>query len=233
LINADELSKLIDKRRAAPGGGDRQKGPDIRTQMFKRDTYNLHPRDYVLSVVDAGWLPMGTASDLLSSYFYLVQGVYVLDLVWQSRAQFTPHWGLYEVGILSPMLRVFFPQNDLILSMVTQLKVATIHGYFPSAWAAAYIDFGAFGAVIYILIWGFAGGWSRAGARQSMLATPSLLLTFVLASILLSPIQGPLGIANSAQVLVSMLIVGLAVDFGSLKAGSARQLGALKPGTPA
>jgi hypothetical protein len=43
-----------------------------------------------------------------------------------------------------------------------------------------------------------------------------LLLTFILASILLSSVQGPLGIANSALVLVSMAIVGIAVDFASL-----------------
>jgi hypothetical protein len=42
------------------------------------------------------------------------------------------------------------------------------------------------------------------------------LLTFILASILLSPIQGPLGIANSVLVLVSMIVVGIAVDFRNM-----------------
>jgi hypothetical protein len=50
--------------------------------------------------------------------------------------------------------------------------------------------------------------------RHTALATPALLLTFIIATILLSPVQGPLGIANSALVLGSMIIVGLAVDFG-------------------
>jgi hypothetical protein len=53
----------------------------------------------------------------------------------------------------------------------------------------------------------------------------------MLASILLSPLQDHLGIANSALVLVSTIIVGIAIDLGSC-AGSARQLGELKPGTP-
>ena len=52
----------------------------------------------------------------------------------------------------------------------------------------------------------------RFGARHSGLVTPALLLTFILASILLSPVQGPLGIANSALVLISIIIVGLAID---------------------
>ena len=70
------------------------------------------------------------------------------------------------------------------------------------------------GAVIYILSWGFAAGWSVFGVRHSAFATPALLSTFIIASILLSPVQGPLGIANSALVLVSIIIVGLAADLG-------------------
>ena len=78
------------------------------------------------------------------------------------------------------------------------------------------------GAVIYILIWGFAAGWSAFGVRHSILATPALLLTFIIATILLSPVQGPLGIANSALVLVSIIIVGLAADLGGREQSAAK-----------
>jgi hypothetical protein len=47
------------------------------------------------------------------------------------------------------------------------------------------------------------------------------LLTFSLASVLLSPIQGPLGASNSALVLVSIIIVGLAADLGGRKRNAA------------
>jgi hypothetical protein len=124
--------------------------------------------------------------------------------------------------VLSPFLRVFFPQNQQLLSMTTELKAADIYRFFPTIWAAAYLDFGGAGAVIYILIWGFAAGWSAFGSRHSGLAMPPLLLTFILASILMSPMQGPLGIANSALILVSMAIVGIAVDFGSLRSRERR-----------
>jgi hypothetical protein len=226
------LSKLIDAARASAGGGERQVSPDLSIQLFLREGWHLSPRAYLLSAVESGWLSSGSASNLLKTFFYLTHGVHALDLAWQARGQFSPHWGLYEIGVLSPILRVFFPQNQQIMFMVEELKASKIHSYFPTAWVAGYIDFGAAGVVIYILIWGFAGGWSSAGARHSALVTPAMLLTFVLASIFLSPIQGPLGIANSALVLVSMLIVGIAIDIGSLRAGSARQLGELRPGTP-
>ena len=87
-----------------------------------------------------------------------------MDTMWRARELFSPHWGVYEIGILSPILRVFFPQNRALADMGAQLKLRGIHGFFPTVWGAAYIDFGAAGAVIYILIWGFVAGWSASGA---------------------------------------------------------------------
>ena len=161
---------------------------------------------------NSGRLSLNAAKTFLSTYFYLTHGVRVMDTTWRARELFSPHWGVYEIGILSPILRVFFPQNQALADMGTQLKLAEIHGFFPTVWGAAYIDFGAAGAVIYVLLWGFVAGWSVSGARRSTLVTPPLLLIFVLASIFLSPVQGPLGIANSALVLFSMIVTGAAID---------------------
>ena len=217
-ISAADLSKMIDAAKAAPVEGDRQTSSDAGALVLlglKREAWHTSPRGYVLSAVESGWLSVRTASSLLNSYFYLTHGIYVLDLAWQARAQFSPHWGIYEIGVLSPILRAFVPQNQQLKSMNAELKAVKIDGVFPTVWTAAYIDFGAAGAVIYVLIWGFAAGWAAYGARHSSLATPPLLLTFILASILLSPVQGPLGIANSALVLASMAIVGMAIDCAS------------------
>jgi hypothetical protein len=62
------------------------------------------------------------------------------------------------------------------------------------------------------------------------LATPALLLSFIIASVLLSPVQGPLGIANSALVLVSIVIVGLAVDLGGRERTAATPVAARPAG---
>jgi hypothetical protein len=194
-----------------------------------QESWHVKPREYVLSAIESGYLSPSTAANGLSTYFYLTHGVRVLDVTWHARAQFSPHWGIYQIGILSPILRVFFPQNSQLASMGEELKSTDVLGFFPTAWGAAYIDFGAAGAIIYVLIWGFAAGWSASGARRSTLVTPSLLLSFMLASILLSPVQGPLGIANSAMVLASMAVLGLAIDRRSLS--EARQRGGLKPET--
>jgi len=224
---------MVERTKASLGAAAQQTHSADVTALLAamQESWHASPRGYVLSAIDSGRLSPNTAITLLSTYFYLTHGIRIIDVTWQARTQFSPHWGIYEIGVLSPILRVFFPQNQLLLSMSDELKSAGIYGFFPTAWAAAYIDFGAIGAVIYILIWGFAAGWSAFGARHSGLAMPALLLTFILASILLSPVQGPLGVANSAMVLVSMLIAGIAVDLGGLSAGSGERYRELEPGT--
>jgi hypothetical protein len=97
--------------------------------------------------------------------------------------------------------------------MNLQLRAAEVYGFFPSAWGAVFIDFGIVGAILYILIWGGIAGLAYFGTKHSDFVTPPLLLSFSLASIFLSPLQGPLGVANSALVLVSIIVLGLSVDW--------------------
>jgi hypothetical protein len=226
-ITATEVSKMIDEVRASPVVEPQKviaprKHPDgVATLLITmQQAWHVKPRGYVMSAIDSDYLPPGAAA-LLSTYFYLTHGVGILDTMWHAREQISPLWGTYQIGVLSPILRVFFPQNTLVDTMTMQLKSAGIYGFFPTVWGAAYIDFGAAGAILYVLVWGFAAGWSSTGARRTALLLPALLQTFILASIMLSPVQGPLGVANSALVLVAVLIVGLAVDVASL--GSAAQ----------
>jgi len=233
-ISATDLSKMIDETRTSTGTRQNAGSPDVAGLLATmQEAWRARPRPYVISAIESGRLSPGAARDLLSTYFYLTHSVRILDVAWHARAQFSPQWGVYEIGILSPILRVFFPQSQLLASMNAELKSTEVYGFFPTAWAAAYIDFGGAGAVIYILIWGFASGWSVFGARHSVLATPALLLAFILASVLLSPVQGPLGIANSAMVLISMVITGMAIDFESLRAGSRQPRHEAESGTPA
>jgi hypothetical protein len=210
-ISGADLGKMI-------GAGTRPQTDhpdDVTTLLLTMDqAWHTKPSDYVISAIKSGRVSPGAAVSVLSTYFYLTHGVRILDTTWREQDRFSRHWGVYQIGVLSPILRIFFPENDELLMLKTELQSAGIHGFFPTVWAAAYIDFGIAGAVIYVLIWGFAAGWSAYGVRHSALSTPALLLTFIIASIMLSPVQGPLGIANSALVLVSIIIVGLAADFG-------------------
>ncbi len=213
-ISAGDIGKMI-----ADGARPQSDGKDDVTRLLLTmdQAWHTKPSGYVVSAIESSYFSPSTTVAVLSTYFYLTHGVRILDTTWRERDRLSPHWGVYEIGVLSPILRVFFPQGDQLLTLKNELQSAGLHGFFPTVWAAAYIDFGAAGAVIYILIWGVAAGWSAFGARHSTLATPALLLTFIIATILLSPVQGPLGIANSALVLISIIIVGLAADFGGRK----------------
>jgi hypothetical protein len=215
-IDAAELSKMIAARKDPPGGDQVRPSQQMGALVvMMKESWHTSPRPYVLSAVESGMLSDRIASNLLNTSFYLGNSVFILDRVWNARTQFSPHWGIYEIGILSPIFRIFFPQSQQLLSMNTELKAANVFGFSPAVWAAAYVDFGAAGAIIYILIWGFVAGWAAYGTRHSFLTTPPLLLTFILSSILLSFVSGPLGIVNSALVLASMVVVGIVADSGS------------------
>ena len=129
------------------------------------EAWNVKPRGYVTSAVESGNLSARSAMIGLSTYFYLTHGVRTIDIVWHAREKFTPKWGIYEVGVLSPLLRVFFPGNQQVEAMEAELRAAMIYGFFPTVWGAAFIDFGLVGAIIYILDLGCRGGLERGGKQ--------------------------------------------------------------------
>jgi hypothetical protein len=234
-VSVAELNKMVDEARKSPPAAAEPASVATASSAERRgllamleESWHVKPRGYVVTAMDSGLLSPPAALSMLGTYFYLTHGTRILHMIWQAREQFSPQWGVYEVGVLSPILRVFFPEDQRLAEMDAQLKSAKIHGFFPTAWGAAYIDFGASGAIIYILIWGFASGWSAFGVRHLAFVTPSLLLVFCLASIALSPVQGPLGIANSALVLFSMIVTGLAIDIASLRQKSLQEAGKMK-----
>ena len=68
----------------------------------------------------------------------------------------------------------------------------------------------------------------KARTQDALLdAIGTALRAVIIASVLLSPVQGPLGIANSALVLVSIIIIGLAADLAGGVQNAAK--GAARP----
>ncbi|WP_456735766.1 MULTISPECIES: hypothetical protein [unclassified Bradyrhizobium] len=230
-ISAAELSKRVGEAQEVTPPAPSASSTDAILAMML-EAWSVKPRHYVTSAIESGYLSAREAMIGLSTYFYLTHGVRTVDIVWKVRDKFTPHWGVYEVGVLSPLLRIFFPGSDHVAVMEAEQRAGRIYGFFPSAWAAAFLDFGLVGAVIYVAIWGAMAGWSAAGSRRSALMTPQLLLVFLLASILLSPVEGPLGMANSALVLISMLATGLMLDLPKLRARQTQDSGKLEVGRP-
>jgi hypothetical protein len=226
-IKATDLNKRMAEARGATPPEQKPSSADAVLAVML-EAWNVKPRGYVTSAIESSHLSPRSAMIGLSTYFYLTHGVRTIDIAWHARDKFTPKWGVYQIGVLSPLLRVFLPNNQQVEAMEAEQKSALIFGFFPTVWGAAFIDFGLIGAIIYILIWGAVAGWSAAGSKHSDLMTPPLLLVFVLASILLSVVQGPLGMANSALVLASMVVTGFMLDFARLRPGSSEDAGELR-----
>jgi len=218
-IAPDSLSQMIDVARQTPVP-DRKSEEEFHSHYLvavMKEAWGVAPRQYLLDVVKAGIVSPRFAIVLMSNYFYLTHSVMIVDRIWQGREHLMPVWGLYEIGVLSPFIRVFFPQSEILQTMNSQLREAQIYGFFPSAWGAAYVDFGAIGGSLYIVVWGLMAGWAFYACRRTEWVTPPLVLSFVLATVLLSPLEGPLGTANSALVLVSLILVGLLIDWPGIR----------------
>ena len=148
-----------------------------------RLSWQVAPRQYVVSALEDGYLSPSAFRGLLSNYFYIHAAASYSDVIWQSRAQLSPVWGVYEIGVLSPILRIFFPPISFFATMNNELIKTGIYGFFPTAWGAAILDFGAWGAAIYVRCWGFSSRSAYCGSKRSALVTPPLMLTFIIASI--------------------------------------------------
>lgn len=213
-ISAQSVARLIKDRldRVSSLDGSRNAAPAQGLFDVMREAWGVTPRPYVVAMLDRGWISSSRLVSVISNYFYLTHGVMTLDRILSARDRLDPTLGVYEVGVLSPIIRVFFRGSTILGRMHDQLIDTDIYGFFPTVWGAAVVDFGIIGGVIYIFIWGVVAGWAFALSHRTRLVTPAMGLAFILASILLSPIQGPLGVANSALVFGSILVAGLVVD---------------------
>ncbi|MGT2434907.1 hypothetical protein ACU4GH_02555 [Bradyrhizobium betae] len=139
-ISAENVSRMIKQARqtaqaearahaqADPGTHSKAPPPTPLLSVMI-EAWEAPPRDYIMSALNSGLVPQGTVMSALSSYFYLTHGVRVFDVTWRARNEFSPHWGVYEIGVLSPILRVFFPDNELLATLSVELKSAGIYGF--------------------------------------------------------------------------------------------------------
>lgn len=120
---------------------------------------------------------------------------------------FTPYLGVYQVGVLSPLLRIFYKNNTLLAHMDNGLKSALVYGFYTTGWGAIYLDCGLLGAVIFIVGFGFISGYTGFRAKNRDAVEAQLLSAFCYTSILMSVFNGPFGMANSFLVFISILAV--------------------------
>ncbi len=170
------------------------------------DGWKLKPAAWLDDAVRRGDVDPNTAMDAVSMTLYATHSVGSIDKIVESSATFSPFLGIFQVSVLSPILRVFFPQSDILGRMNQELVDADLFGWFVSAWGALYLDFGLGGAVVAVLAWGFFAGRAYGSYAANNDEVSALLLTFWLASIMISPLSSPIGMSNSFQILVTIIV---------------------------
>jgi len=179
-----------------------------------REHWQAQPKPWVDRAVTNHRAPAGLVMNVVSSGLYLTHGAITFDKIVERHRDFARCWGLYQVGLLAPLVRKSPAGTALLRRMDQQLRDTDTFGWFPTAWGAWYIDFGLGGAAAAVLAWGMASGWAYRLVRLGDDLAGELLLGFALATVLLSPINAAFGMANSILIFGSLVVTALACRLG-------------------
>ena len=119
---------------------------------------------------------------------------------------------------------MFAPGLKLPETMRSELAKAGMYGWFPNAWGAWLMDGGLYFGLLAIIFWGFLSGAAYTAVIRGGSVAAQLMLVFAYLAILVSPLNGPFGMANSFLIFCSFSVVGgwLAWRSSSLNAQSDR-----------
>ena len=171
--------------------------------------WQLQPSAWLDEAVRTGDLGARAVMDFISTAMYLTHSPTTVQRVMEHFGQLSSYLGLYQIGILSPLFDVFAPGLKLPETMRGQLATAGLYGWFPSAWGAWALDAGFELALIAIVIWGALSGAAYRAVLRSGSSAAELLLVFAYTAILISPLNGPFGMANSFLIFCSFVAVAL------------------------
>jgi oligosaccharide repeat unit polymerase len=99
-----------------------------------------------------------------------------------------------------------FPGWNVDVLMVPQLKSANVYGWYSTAWGGMYLDFGVIGALVGILVCGWLAG--RVYRRALINGDPGarLLMCYVVAGVIATPLLSIFTISISLLILMSLLV---------------------------
>jgi hypothetical protein len=178
------------------------------------ERWQTRPKSWVDRAVSGHWAPAGLVMNLISSDLYLTHSVITFDKIVERHGDFARCWGLYQVGLLAPLVNKAPAGSALLRQMYRQLRATETYGWFPTAWGAWYIDFGLGGAVGAVVAWGMASGWAHRLVRLRDDLAGELLLSFALATVVFSPINAVFGMANNILIFGSLVATALACRLG-------------------
>ncbi|MBR0875021.1 hypothetical protein JQ633_32005 [Bradyrhizobium tropiciagri] len=171
------------------------------------ERWDLHLSPWLVDAVQSGHLPATSVMDFASNAVYLTHSPTIVQRAVEHAESLSMTFGLYQIGILSPLFDVFAPQLKLPETMRSELASAGMLGWYPNAWGAWLVDAGYYLGPVVILFWGFLSGAAYAHVVRGGSVAAQLMLAFAYMAILISPLNGPFGMANSFLIFCSFAVV--------------------------
>ena len=114
--------------------------------------------------------------------------------------------GAYQFYLGAAFIERVVPSWNVDAVMIPQLKAANVYGWFSTAWGGMYLDFGAIGALVGVLFCGWLAGRVFRGALVNRTDGSRLLMCYVVAGILATPVLSIFTISISLPILAALLI---------------------------
>lgn len=169
------------------------------------NSWGAAPSPWLNQLADDGWISERKAISIFVHSMYLTHGVVSFQKIVNNYLHFRPYWGTYQVGILSPLLRVFYPSSHVLADMQANMIETNIYGFYTTVWGALFLDFGLVGAILFIVLWGFVSGVAYKHAKDSSNIGSQLILAFCYVSIPMSIFNAPFGMANSFLIFAAII----------------------------
>jgi hypothetical protein len=169
----------------------------------------MRPSPWLDEAVRDGKLPAGQVMDWLSIGMYITHSPTTVQRMVDHWHDMSIYGGLYQIGILSPLTDILAPSLKLSQKMRSELMTAGMYGWFPNAWGAWLGDAGLVFGTLCVFLWGALSGLAYRVVRTGASARTQLMLAFAYMTILISPLNGPFGMANSFLIFASFAAIGV------------------------
>jgi oligosaccharide repeat unit polymerase len=164
------------------------------------------PTPAALSLMEKGYVSPENMVGLIYTYFYLTHGLFILDRTLQYPGEIGPYYGQYNFYLAAALLAQVNPSLSARDAIRIEAQEADVYGWFNTALGATYLDFGRLGSLLFLLLCGWASGRVyRHAIRDGDLAA-QLLLCYVIAGIIISPVMSPFTVSISLQVFSALII---------------------------
>jgi hypothetical protein len=139
------------------------------------------------------------------NYYYATHELPMLDRTLTYEGPLGPYYGAYQFYLASVLVGHLTPWT-LDATMLPQLKSANVYGWFSTAWGGMYLDFGVFGALVGITLCGWLAGLVYRRALVGSGDAAKLLMCYVVAGIIATPVLSIFTISISLPILGALLI---------------------------